>query len=126
MISAAKAYKDAMNTNADCFFVRQNCSYISKRIRKCKDFGMVKTKYRIREDDSLAPLRRTNSYQRIIEKLKKKGYEVSIQCEKYGYRFSDDYDKITSMFDYVTKYDDNYRFNGTYLYISWDKRKESD
>ena len=124
-MSAARAFTDAMRTSADYGFVRSNLSYIGDRIYRCKEYGMVSTKYRLREDDSVAPLRKSASYKRIIEKLKDKGYVVNIQGEKYGYRFSDDYDKIMRLLDCITRCNDDEGYNGTYLYINWDKRKEN-
>lgn len=128
MISAARAFKDAMDTSADYWFVKENLSRIDNRIRRCKDLGMVKTKYMIRDDDSVSPLRKNASYQRMIEKLKRSGYLINIQGEEYRYANSKEYTKLMEAMDALGSViiNDDYLFNGTYLYINWDKRKEND
>lgn len=125
MISAAKAFKDAMDTSVDNWFVKKNLSRINNRIRRCKDLGMVKTKYMIRDDDSVSPLRKNASYQRMIEKLKRSGYLVNIQGEEYRYASDKQYAKLIEAFDNGIINDDHW-FNGIYLYIGWDRQKEND
>lgn len=125
MISAARAFKDAMDTSADYWFVKENLSRINNRIRKCKDLGIVKTKYMIRDDDSVSPLRKNTSYQRMIEKLQRSGYLVNIQGEEYRYASDKQYVKLMDAFNNVLINDDHW-FNGIYLYISWDRQKEND
>ena len=126
MINAKRVFKDAMDTSVDNWFVKENLSRINDRIRRCKDLGMVKTKYMIRDDCSVSPLRKNASYQRMIEKLKRSGYLVNIQGEEYRYASCKQYAKLMEACDDAIINDDGHWFNGIYLYISWDKRKENE
>ena len=126
MINAARVFKDAMDTSVDNWFVKENLSRINDRIRRCKDLGMVKTKYMIRDDGSVSPLRKNASYQRMIEKLKRSGYLVNIQGEEYRYASCKQYAKLMEACDDAIINDDGHWFNGIYLYISWNQRKENE
>ena len=128
MISAAKAYLISKDVGYDKTVVIEELKSIENKIQvHAKRLGATSVKYKI--DLSVPNKNLFATYAKLMNQLRRSHYQVSLQSEKYRatekeyclLKSNDEREKALGWM----MFDDRLDKCGTYLYISWGKRKEN-
>lgn len=129
MISAARAYMISQNVKYDKKVVITELKNIENEItRNAKRLGTISLKYKI--DLSIPEKNLFATYIKLLKCLRRSHYQVNIQTEKYCATKEEislwlSTDKMNK-WKWRTVRGNRIDKCGTYLYISWDKRKENE